>query len=246
MTRSYSESFFLDRSTITLSSTQAVLGLLWDGLQPESVLDVGCGTGTWLAECKRRGATRVLGVDGPWVPSRHLEVGGDEFLAHDLSESMPADLGEFDVALCIEVAEHLPPRRGDELVRLLASRAGVVVFSAAVEGQGGTGHVNEQPQSYWFERFRELGFDALDLVRPGIWDRPDVNVIYRQNLLVYARPGTRLHQESRRGPNAVRPLSSHYELDRIHPELFLLRTERARSGLVGLFRRWRRLLSRNR
>ena len=63
----------------------------------------------------------------------------------------------FDLVNCLEVAEHLDASRADSFVDDLCALGDVVVFSAAIPGQGGTHHVNEQFQSYWQERFRRNG-----------------------------------------------------------------------------------------
>jgi len=133
---------------------------LADLLEPESVIDIGCGPGTYLTPFKP--AARVLGVDGAPEAGQALEA--DEFTTADFrQEWTPNGHGHFDLGLCIEVAEHLPPTRADYLVRLLTSSADTVFFSAAHPGQGGTLHLNEQPPEYWLERFRGYGFDLHPL-----------------------------------------------------------------------------------
>ena len=139
----------------------------------------------------------------------------------------------FDLALCIEVAEHLRAERGDELIEYLCARADSVLFSAAVPGQGGTGHINEQPQSYWHARFAEHDYVAFDLVRPALWARAEVNVIYRQNMLCYVRDGSSVFHELVAAGKAPLTAGS-FELDRVHPELFARRERQRRQlGFAG-------------
>ena len=66
-----------------------------------------------------------------------------------------------DVVVSTEVAEHLNEENADRFVELLTSLAPTAVVTAAVPGQGGTDHVNEQPNEYWIEKFeaREFAFD---------------------------------------------------------------------------------------
>jgi SAM-dependent methyltransferase len=225
----YTERFFVDRRAQVLASAGPILDLLFGVLAPRSVLDVGCGTGTWLAACKRMGATTILGIDGPWVPREHLEVDPGEFRVHDLNASVPDEVLRHDAALSIEVAEHLSPAAGDRLVEFLTDHADAVLFSAAIPGQGGTGHVNEQPQAYWCDRFARRGFECFDLVRPRVWDAPEINVIYKQNMLLYARRGSSSQDALLRGD--VPRVGGAYALDRVHPDLYRMRLRDARRGL---------------
>lgn len=134
---------------------------LADMLQPESVIDVGCGPGIYLVPFKP--AARVLGVDGAPEAGKALEPG--EFVTADFRQDwFPSDPAGgpavFDLALCIEVAEHLPPDRAFYLTSLLCQTATkAIFFSAAQPGQGGTLHLNEQPREWWLEKFRRHGFD---------------------------------------------------------------------------------------
>lgn len=134
---------------------------LADMFHPRSVVDIGCGPGVYLVPFKPE--SKVFGVDGSPKAGQALEPG--EFVSADFRKDwqLPADYDgdgpkRFDLALCIEVAEHLPPDRADYLVSLLASAAPIVFFSAAQPGQGGTLHLNEQPREYWLDKFKARGF----------------------------------------------------------------------------------------
>ena len=169
-------------------SARAVLPLILDTVKPASVIDVGCGTGHWLAIARELGVKKILGVDGPWVTSQ-LAIPPENFVTHDLT--LPLKLEHrFDLALSLEVAEHLPATAARVFVQSLCDAADVVVFSAAIPGQGGRRHVNEQWPAYWAELFRELDYECYDFLRPLIWNNSKVTWHYAQNLLVFARPGT--------------------------------------------------------
>jgi len=134
-------------------------------LAPSSVIDIGCGPGTYLIPFKPD--ARVLGVDGAPEAGQAREPG--EFVTADFRQDWrpvfvdedagPVGPDHFDLALCIETAEHLPPDRADYLVGLLAGSADAVFFSAAHPGQGGTLHLNEQPKEYWLDKFRARGWE---------------------------------------------------------------------------------------
>jgi hypothetical protein len=114
-----------------------------------------------------------------------LHIDEAEFLAKDLS--FPFDLGRrFDLVQCLEVAEHLPERAADGLIDSIVRHGDVVLFSAAVPGQGGTHHVNEQPVEYWRDKFAARGYAAFDVLRPRIWQNPSVAPWFRFNSLIYA------------------------------------------------------------
>lgn len=182
----YSAGFYDDIDQMSHNSAGAIVPWLVDALAPTSVIDVGCGRGAWLAAFVTTGVDDVLGLDGDYVERSSLHIEPSNFRAVDLVA--PPDLGRtFDLAVSLEVAEHLPADRADSFVGLLASLAPVVLFSGAVPGQGGTHHVNEQWPAYWTGRFEANGYAAIDAIRPRFWDDPRVAYYFAQNILVYAR-----------------------------------------------------------
>ncbi len=185
MAADYSRTFYDVIRSGAISSAGAVVPRLFELVQPARVIDVGCGEGHWLDAFAELGA-EVIGLDGSYVTSSTL---GDRFVPHDLSTELPHHLaGRFDLALSLEVAEHLPPARAAGFVRDLCQLAPVVVFSAAIPGQGGTGHVNEQWPSYWRDLFEAEGFEVSGALRFELWNDDRVENWYRQNLLIAARP----------------------------------------------------------
>ena len=188
-------------------SADVIMPLVLQQTKARSVVDVGCGVGTWLAACAALGITDYLGIDGHYA-AEVLQIPREHFRAADLRA--PLTIGRrFDLAVSVEVAEHLPPEAASAFVQLLTSAAPVVVFSAAIPGQGGTGHLHERWQSYWAGLFAQQNYFPLDTLRPLIWDRDDVEFWYRQNILMYA------HRDQ---------LSASYTspspMDVVHPVLF--------------------------
>jgi SAM-dependent methyltransferase len=122
------------------------------------ILDVGSGSGAFSAELQRRGKS-VIALERSDHGRRLAAQQGVDCRTFDLLANPPASVdGPFDLVLCFEVAEHMPPDLGDRLVQFIAGFKAPVLFSAAHPGQGGTGHINEQPYTYWVERFEKLGF----------------------------------------------------------------------------------------
>ena len=182
----YNSSFFDEVSQGTRESAHVVVPLVYELVRPASVLDVGCATGTWLSAWTNAGVADVLGVDGDYVDRTALEIPLGNFAPVDLQQ--PFSLGRrFDLVQTLEVAEHLDEERADGFVDSLVRHGDVILFSAAIPGQGGTHHVNEQWPSYWAKKFEKAGYTAYDVVRPRIWSDPRVQVWYRQNMLLFAR-----------------------------------------------------------
>ena len=89
--------------------------------------------------------------------------------------------------MCLEVAEHLPEQSAKTLVESLCSLSDFILFSAAIPGQGGLHHLNEQWQEYWVVQFKEKGFAAFDCIRPKIWNNSKIQFWYKQNILLFAK-----------------------------------------------------------
>lgn len=179
----YSREFF---SRHTADSPSVIVPLLMEYVKPSSIVDVGCGTGQWLSTFSKHGVDDYLGVDASWVDMSLLAIPPDKFLAADLEK--PLDISrEFSLSMCLEVAEHLSAGRAASLVEELCRMSPVVLFSAAIPGQGGIHHINEQWQSFWAKMFAHHGFVAIDLIRPRLWSDENVDYWYRQNILLYVR-----------------------------------------------------------
>lgn len=167
-------------------AAEAIVPLLIDLFRPcESVVDIGCGTGTWLKVFEERYAINdFLGVDGVCVAEDSLLIQREKFKLFDLSSPLYLDR-KFDILLCLEVAEHLPGSLSDQLVESLCRHSDLIAFSAAIPCQGGQNHLNEQWPRYWELKFNKHGYTKLDVVRPRIWNNTEVDVWYKQNMFIY-------------------------------------------------------------
>ncbi|GAB4382524.1 MAG: hypothetical protein Kow00121_42920 [Elainellaceae cyanobacterium] len=185
-TQLYTRSFYDSLHEGSRQSAQIIVPLIMELLQPESVLDVGCGTGNWLAVFNEFGVQDYLGIDGDYVDLEALQIPKDRFIPHDLK--VPFELNQkFDLVMSVEVAEHLPAELADSFVQSLTRLSSVVLFSAAIPYQGGTGHINEQWLEYWVEIFQRQGYIAIDCLRDKIWSSAQVKPWYAQNLLIFVQ-----------------------------------------------------------
>jgi SAM-dependent methyltransferase len=165
-------------------SARRVVPLVLELTDPRSVIDIGCGNGDWLATFAELGVTDLLGVEGPGSDPSLASIPRSQLLIHDLTEPLHLERG-FDLAVCLEVGEHLAAEAAPGLVTSLVGLSAIVLFSAAIPGQGGHHHVNEQWPDYWEALFAEHGYVAVDCIRGAIWDDMGVDVWYRQNTLLY-------------------------------------------------------------
>jgi len=179
----YGDDFYRFLGSFALRSAQRIIPKLNDVLAVRTVADFGCGQGGWLSVWRAAGAS-VVGIDGHYVYRQRLMIEPEEFHPADLAQ--PIDLGrQFDLVQSLEVAEHLPEAKAGQFIDTLTAHGACILFSAAVPGQGGENHVNEQPLGYWCALFGERGYAAVDYLRPLIADDPEIESWYRYNTLLY-------------------------------------------------------------
>jgi SAM-dependent methyltransferase len=181
----YDRNFFCGHERGSRLSAKRLLPIVLAMLSPRSIVDIGCGVGTWLAVALEAGILDVVGVDGTYVDRSLLQIPDARFVAHDLTKEIDLKRS-FDLMVSLEVAEHLPARAADVFVDSLVRHGPIVLFSAAIPGQGGTAHVNEQWPAYWADRFEKRGYVAIDCLRELVWNDQKIEYWYRQNVILYA------------------------------------------------------------
>jgi hypothetical protein len=206
----YDQEFYKAQQAHATLSAEIIVPIFISVFPVKSVVDVGCGVGTWLRAFSRNGVTDYLGIDGEHVPLGLLNIPKDRFRAADL-RSLSTAGRRFDAACSLEVAEHLPADCASRFVELLTTAAPVVLFSAAIPRQGGAEHINTQWQIYWHALFARHGYVAVDFIRPIIYGNADVAWWYRQNILVYCEPHLR--------PLQYAEVTKPYELNRVDPAM---------------------------
>jgi len=222
MAVSYGPAFFDEMDEPNLSSARVATPRVMEFVRPKSVVDIGCGRGLWLKAFTEQGIKDVAGYDGDYVERDKLAFPQEHFHSADLEK--PIVVGRtFELAVCLEVGEHLFDSAADTLVETLTRAAPVVLFSAAIPLQGGSRHINEQWPEYWEKKFATHGYVPIDALRRHLWGDSRVSFFYQQNVLFYVRKDAlsrypKLEEEIRSGHDKA--------LSLIHPKLFTYYAER--------------------
>jgi SAM-dependent methyltransferase len=196
-----------------LDSPKEIVPVLTSLLPIQSVVDIGCGLGTFLKVFKEHGIQDVFGVDGKWCNKQLLfeNIQPKEFAEMDLDK--PIELKrKFDLAVSLEVAEHLHESRATTFVADLTKLSDVILFSAAIPFQGGDHHYNEQWLYYWAVKFAESGYELYDVLKPLYWNNPKIFWWYKQNMVLFIKKG--------KATEAIKKLPHNALKNVIHPELF--------------------------
>ena len=217
MSNIYRHKFYKDRHQKTVYSANKILPIVMDVL-PEihSVVDFGCGVGTWLSVLKEKNVNHIQGLDGFWVKQELLEIPKENFRQVNLEKKVKLSR-RYDLAISLEVAEHLPIEAAGYFVESLVNASDFVLFSAAIPFQGGKGHINEQWPDYWARLFKDKDYIPLDIIREKIWNDEAMPIWYRQNILLFLKQermqGLKI---SERGRRSVSP-----PISMVHPGTYL-------------------------
>lgn len=213
----YNEKFYKEMSSDSLVSAQIYLSYLWNYIQADSVLDVGCGRGAWLKACHDLGSVKLYGYDGDWNNQSQMIDQAIEFSAKDLNEPFFIDK-EVDLLITLEVAEHLHSSSSSQFIKSITSATEAILFSAAYTGQGGTSHINEQRHSYWARLFLSHGYVPFDLFRSKFWGDKRVGFWYQQNTFLYLKKDSQAYNKIiSSGFSGVENINF---LDCVHPDLY--------------------------
>ena len=189
-------------------AAEEMVPVLIEWFHPKSVVDVGCGLGTWLYVFNSHGVKEILGIEGHHLNKDMLVISEDNVMLANLEEEFRITK-KFDLALSLEVAEHLSESVSDRFIESLTMLSDVIVFSAAIPNQGGQNHINEQWIGYWQSRFEKHDFILTDEIRPLFWRNEKIEWWYKQNMVVAIKKGTQTPFRHIKPP-----------LDLVHPLLF--------------------------
>lgn len=199
---------FSSKEERTRYAAEKILLIVMKHFKVKTAADFGCGTGIFLKFLKDNGVN-VTGFDREHNDKKILAISEEEFIQVDLTK--PVNLSKkYDLSISLEVAEHLPESSAETFITSLCEASDVVLFSAAVKGQGGVGHINEQFLSYWQKIFLKKGYYLLDIIRPEIWNDENIPPYYRQNAVIFVHVDTyKTLPESIKTENKI--------VDMIHP-----------------------------
>jgi len=180
----YNEEFYFRKNyPFSNRSAREIIPIIIEIFKPESVVDLGRGSGIWLNVFKELKVLKILGLD--FHDSRHL-LKENEFIKIDLRKKLTLNK-KFDLAISLEVAEHIEPTYSDLFVDNLTRLSDQIIFSAAIPNQEGENHINEQWNLFWVDKFEKRGFVALDLIRPRILLNNNIGFDYRQNIICFIK-----------------------------------------------------------
>ena len=207
-----------EQAYISYISALRYLDILLQHYRPTSVIDVGCARGAWLKACRQKGIEKLVGLDGSWTSKTDLIDKSIAFYCMDFNQPIAVpENNRFDIALTLEVAEHLNPASSEIFIASLCSLSDAVIFGAAYTGQGGPGHINEQPHTYWADLFSDHGYLPYDLFRSLVWGDSEIPFWYQQNIFLYVKQHTAAsHIVSESG---CQPIDNAWFMNCIHPDV---------------------------
>ena len=224
----YNKKFYANQVNGSRLSASKILPILFKEYFPSSVIDIGCGTGVWLKVALENGVEKVKGVDGDYVELDSLQIPKDFFIPKNISQIKFKDIGgRYDLAISLEVAEHLNIKDSENFIKFLTELSDVVLFFAAVPYQGGTNHLNENWLEFWASIFKGFDFYPIDIIREKIWDDPNVCYWYKQNIMIFAKK-----EKAKEIFSDLKEEKLVYT--HIHPDLFLWACARKRNKKIKI------------
>lgn len=194
--RQYNEDFYKEQAENSYKSAKMFIPYLMEYCKPNSIIDIGCGVGTWLKAFQESGVELLFGIDGNDVDEKHLYMSRSLIQTKNL-ERLERNNGEkYDLLISLEVAEHLNKDSADKFIDALVSYSDAIFFSAAIPYQGGVNHVNEQPPQYWVDKFAQKGYKCFDIIRDKLLN--DENLFYgcyAQNGFIFTNRPEKLEQQ---------------------------------------------------
>ena len=182
----YDKRYYQSLRSHSYGSATKIIGYLTSFLDVSTVIDFGCGMGTWCLAARELGINKIIGIDQNPYNSEYMLISSDQYLQKDLRNTIDLDMSAC-IVISVEVVEHIEEEYGEIFVENLCRHSDIILFSAAIPHQGGEGHVNEKPCSYWSKIFASKGYCYIDCIRPAFWDDNDVAVWYKNNCILYVK-----------------------------------------------------------
>jgi hypothetical protein len=189
MVWNYNDKFYLSVSDRGFEASKTVFQILKTFIDPKIIYDYGCGYGVWATSAADQfPSAKVVGFD--LKPTISKNKGKSETLQNLNYESIDFETNEYSydkcgLAICLEVVEHVSKDRANLHILRMCQSSEMILFSGAVKGQGGTGHINEQTLGYWVNQFKSQGWIPIDIIRPQIKHNRKIPDYYRNNILLF-------------------------------------------------------------
>lgn len=212
--KDYNDNFHAVHFQNSMSSANEIVPLFLSYFKPKTVLDIGCGLGSWL-KIFEENQCEVFGIDGDYVETKDLVIESDKFKTYDLNLKYNLHK-KFDLVTSLEVAEHILPENAKTFIESMCLHGDVILFSAAIPGQEGTLHYNEQYNDYWIDIFAQNGYQCVDFLRHKIWNNNKISWWYRQNILIFIKE-TEINNSLY---EFITKEKSQYQNSYVHPSLF--------------------------
>jgi SAM-dependent methyltransferase len=216
----YDPHYHDDKREPARRAAERILPIVLSLVDVESMVDVGCGPGSWLVAAQRLGIPRLTGVEGAWARAWFDDeaegLRAYELVFANLEDELRLPTS-YDLAICIEVVEHLSPARGESFIADLCRCAPHVLLGAAIPGQQGPNHLNTRWLSYWATSFAAHRFRPIDVVREQVWNDDALLLPVRQNPVLFVRDDC--YERAAARARAL-PSPSIGALDLVHPDLY--------------------------
>jgi SAM-dependent methyltransferase len=219
--KNYNDNFHNLHFQNSINSANEVIPVFLNYFKPKTVLDIGCGLGTWL-NVFQENQCDIFGIDGDYVNEKDLIIDKNKFKSYDLNTSYNLEK-KFDLVTSLEVAEHIFPENATTFINSLCLHSDLVLFSAAVPGQEGTLHYNEQYNEYWIDLFSKNGYQCIDFLRHKIWNNNKISWWYRQNILIFIKE-TEINNSKY---DLILKEKSNNQNTYIHPDLLEYKSQKA-------------------
>ncbi len=165
---------------------------LYEELKPNSVLDLGCGVGSYLEGFLNAGCKNLLGIELSFSDVEKYIV--EDIRSHIIEGDVTTSLNlnrKFDCVISFEVGEHIAPYGTEKFIdNLILCSDRYIILTAAPPGQRGTGHINLRSKDFWIESIVSKGFlyreDLVEKYRVK-WKEFNVEKYILNNLMVFKK-----------------------------------------------------------
>jgi len=158
--------------------------------QPKSILDLGCGIGSYLEGALEGGCKDLYGIELNYDKAKKYITKNISFYIKSGDITKELNLKKkFDCVLSIEVAEHVEMSQVSFFINNIIRYAEkYILFTAAPPGQPGRGHINLKKKNFWIKYIEDKGVTYKDeIVQQCVkaWSDFNTPLYILQNLMVF-------------------------------------------------------------